>query len=417
MAQHIVIVGGGAAGTLTALHLARDARSETKVTVIEPRAQLGAGVAYGTVDTAHLLNVPASGMSAYDDDPNSFMRWAGCSSDDFIARGRYADYLQAELSTHVADNSHITFRHVCATVERINVGQHGVAAPHTVITSDGQNITADAIVLALGNAAPTVPDWVRSFAAAPIVADPWAPGALDQIGVDANVLCVGTGLTFVDIALSLARRGARVTGVSRHGLLPEVHAANGELPRLPAHFTSPGDVLRWIRTQDDWRAAITALRPATQRVWRSFSAAQQLQFLRHARRYWDVHRHRMSKVVADELQQMRRSGAVSVQRGDARLAALSGESDAVVLCTGPDDAALRNAPPLAGLISDGIACAGPHDMGIATDADTGQLLTADGRLVNGVFAIGTLRRGTLWESTAVPEIRTEARRLAALVLR
>jgi uncharacterized NAD(P)/FAD-binding protein YdhS len=417
VAQHIVIVGGGAAGTLTALHLARDARSETKVTVIEPRAQLGAGIAYGTVDTAHLLNVPASGMSAYDDDPNSFMRWAGCSSGDFIARGRYADYLQAELSTHVTGNSHIMFRHVCTTAERINVGQHGVAAPHTVITSDGQNIAADAIVLALGNAAPTTPDWVRTFTAAPVVADPWAPGALDRIGVNANVLCVGTGLTFVDIALSLARRGARVTGVSRHGLLPEVHETIGELPRVPAHFRSPGDVLRWIRTQDGWCAAITALRPTTQLVWRSFSAAQQSQFLRHARRYWDVHRHRMSKVVANELQQLRRSGAVSVQRGDARLAALSGEYDAVVLCTGPDDAALRNAPLLAGLISDGIACAGPHDMGIATDADTGQLLTADGRLVNRVFAIGTLRRGTLWESTAVPEIRTEARRLAALVLR
>lgn len=231
MAQHIVIVGGGAAGTLTAIHLARDARSETKVAVIEPRAQLGTGVAYGTADDSHLLNVPASGMSAYDDDATSFTRWAGSSSDDFIARGRYADYLRTELSTHVADNSHITFRHVCATVNRIDVGKHGVAAPYTVITSDGQNIAADAIVLALSNAAPTVPDWVRSFTAAPVVADPWAPGALDQIGVDADVLCVGTGLSFVDIALSLARHGARVTGVSRHGLLPEVHETIGKLPR------------------------------------------------------------------------------------------------------------------------------------------------------------------------------------------
>jgi uncharacterized NAD(P)/FAD-binding protein YdhS len=176
-------------------------------------------------------------------------------------------------------------------------------------------------------------------------------------------------------------------------------------------------VLRWIRTQEDWRAAFTALRPATQQIWRAFSAAQQSQFLRHARRYWDVHRHRMPAAIADELQQLCNSGAVGVQRGDARLAALSGRYDAVVLCTGPDDAALRSAPPLARLISDGIACAGPHDMGIATDADTGQLLSADGRLVNGVFAIGTLRRGTLWESTAIPEIRTEAGRLAALVLR
>ncbi|MFM7082154.1 MAG: pyridine nucleotide-disulfide oxidoreductase, partial [Actinomycetota bacterium] len=69
----------------------------------------------------------------------------------------------------------------------------------------------------------------------------------------------------------------------------------------------------------------------------------------------------------------------------------------------------------AGLINDGIACAGPHDMGIATDADTGQLIDSRGRLVADLYAIGTLRRGTLWESTAVPEIRVEAQRLAALV--
>ncbi|NDE52834.1 MAG: pyridine nucleotide-disulfide oxidoreductase, partial [Actinobacteria bacterium] len=59
---------------------------------------------------------------------------------------------------------------------------------------------------------------------------------------------------------------------------------------------------------------------------------------------------------------------------------------------------------------------GPHGMGVDTDADTGQLLTATGALASRIYAIGTLRRGTLWESTAIPEIRSEARRLAALLV-
>ena len=410
MARHIIIVGGGAAGTLTAIHLARDAHTATDVTVIEPRAQLGEGVAYGTADELHLLNVPASGMSAYDDDPTSFVRWAHCEPGDFIARRRYGEYLRTELSAHVAGNPHITFHHEYAAVERVDGDQR------TVISSEGKTFDADVIVLALGNAAPTAPAWVHSFTTCAMVVDPWAPGALDGIGRRAQVLCVGTGLTFVDIALTLARRGARVTGVSRHGLLPEVHAPVGELPLLSGEFSSPRAVLTWIRSRDDRRAALGALRPATQRIWRTFDPEQQAQFLRHARRYWDVHRHRMSPSVANELQQLREKGIVGVRRGDAYLAATTGDYDAVILCTGPDDAALRDAPPLAGLIRDGVACAGPHGMGIATDADTGQLLTADGRAAHGLFTIGTLRRGTLWESTAVPEIRTQARRLAALVL-
>jgi len=124
----------------------------------------------------------------------------------------------------------------------------------------------------------------------------------------------------------------------------------------------------------------------------------------------------MSTTVADEIVRLRQAGVVEVRRGDSQAFANSGDYDVVVLCTGPDDAALRSTPLLAGLLGDGTACAGPHDMGIATDADTGQIIDSRGQLVAGLYAIGTSRRGTLWESTAVPEIRDEAQRLAALVL-
>lgn len=410
MARHIVIVGGGAAGTLVAIHAARIATSATRITVVEPRERLGEGVAYGTNDDTHLLNVPAGGMSAYDDDPRNFADWSGAAADEFVARRRYADYLRIELTNATSRNSHVTVHHLRSRAERITV------APLTVAAGDGTSLDADSVVLALGNAAPTSPAWVEHFTAARVIADPWAAGALDTIASGTRVLCVGTGLTFVDVALSLARRGVRVTGISRHGLLPAVHAPIGSVPTPPDTFGSPTEILRWIRSQSDWRAAFAALRPTTQRLWRTFDDRQQGQFLRHARRYWDVHRHRMSASVAEALGEYRRSGHITVERGDARTRAVAGHFDTVILCTGPDDAALLAVAPLAALTADGTLTSGPHGMGIATDADTGQVIDGNGRLVDGMYALGPLRRGTLWESTAIPEIRAEARRLATLLV-
>jgi len=222
------------------------------------------------------------------------------------------------------------------------------------------------------------------------------------------------------VALTLSRRGVSVTGTSRHGLLPTEHLAHAPAqdapaPVVPARFDSPVAVSRWLRAQPDWRAAFAALRPHTQRIWRGFSSAQQAQFLRHARRHWDVHRHRMSQTVADELHDRLRDGRVCVLRDDARALATTRDFDRVVLCTGPDDTALLQQAPLARLVADSVVRPGPHGMGIDTDPDTGQVCDSAQRLVGGLFAIGTLRRGTLWESTAVPELRTQARRLAAVL--
>jgi uncharacterized NAD(P)/FAD-binding protein YdhS len=288
--------------------------------------------------------------------------------------------------------------------------------PLRVTVSNGTVIDGDALILALGNAPPTPPDWVHDFTATRVVSDPWAPRALDAISAGRQVLCIGTGLTFVDVALSLARRGVRVTGVSRHGLLPMAHASFGALPVLPASFATPRAVLRWIRTQADWRAALGALRPATPHIWQGFTPRQQAQFLRLARRYWDIHRHRMSTEVAHEFAHRQATGAIVVRRGDGRQLAESGTFDAVVLCTGPDDAALLTTPPLRALFDAGVICPGPHGMGVNTDAVGGQITSAAGSPAAGLFAIGPLRRGTLWESTAVPEIRSQAQQLARLLV-
>jgi uncharacterized NAD(P)/FAD-binding protein YdhS len=410
MTRRLIIIGGGASGVLVALHVVRNSRESTMLTIIEPQQRLGEGVAYSTQDDTHLLNVPAGGMSAYSNDPQHFAAWAGCAPDAFVARHRYAAYLRSELASAVAASNTVHMQHVCDAAITIS------RDPLRVTVSNGTVIDGDALILALGNAPPTSPDWVHDFAATRVVSDPWAPRALDAIGAGDQVLCIGTGLTFVDIALSLARRGVRVTGVSRHGLLPMAHASFGALPVLPASFATPRAVLRWIRTQADWRAALGALRPATPHIWQGFTPRQQVQFLRLARRYWDIHRHRMSAEVAHELAHMQATDAIVVRRGDGRQLAESGAFDAVVLCTGPDDAALLTTPPLRALVDAGVICPGPHGMGVDTVAVSGQITSAAGGPAAGLFAIGPLRRGTLWESTAVPEIRSQAQQLATLLV-
>ncbi|WP_312666044.1 FAD/NAD(P)-binding protein, partial [Pantoea sp. CTOTU49201] len=58
----VIIVGGGFSGTALAIHLARTSSSRLLITVVEPRASLGGGVAYSTQEPAHRINVPASRM-------------------------------------------------------------------------------------------------------------------------------------------------------------------------------------------------------------------------------------------------------------------------------------------------------------------------------------------------------------------
>lgn len=413
MSKRVVIIGGGAAGTLVAIHMASVAKSPLTITVVEPRERLGEGIAYSTPDFGHLLNVPAGGMSAFSAEPDHFRSAVDCAASDFVARRTYSRYLRDTLRATLEKSPHVNLQHLRDSASAIEV------SPPSVDTSASGVVSGDAVVLALGNAAPTVPEWIARGPAAStyrVVVDPWLPGVLDSIGVDDRVLCVGTGLTFVDVAMTLARRGVNVRGVSRHGLLPQMHAPMAEPPPLPddlATLRAPSDVLRWIRLQPDWRSAFASLRPVTQRIWCSWTTFHQSQFLRHCRRQWDVHRHRMSQDVANEFHTLADAGLIAIQRGDARALAATSEFSVVMLCTGPDDSALLGSAPLASLVLEGSVCPGPHGIGIATDPRSGAVQRSDGSNLEGVYAIGPLRRGTLWECTAIPEIRAEAEHLAA----
>jgi uncharacterized NAD(P)/FAD-binding protein YdhS len=87
---------------------------------------------------------------------------------------------------------------------------------------------------------------------------------------------------------------------------------------------------------------------------------------------------------------------------------------AVVNCAGPGRLPGAAGSFAGGLLAAGHARVGPHGLGLDIDAD-GRLVGADGRARDGLWLLGPLRRGARWETTAVPEIRTQARQLTAAI--
>ncbi|GAA0555536.1 FAD/NAD(P)-binding protein [Paractinoplanes ferrugineus] len=408
----VAVVGGGCSGVLAARELLRGG---DRVKLVEP-GEPGGGLAYGTARPWHLLNSRAGAMSADPDDPGHFARWAGASADEFRPRAEYGRYLR-----EVFDG--------LSGVEVVQARATGLSA-HGVALEGGREVRADEVVVATGNPAAAQP------AARPehpdYIADPWRPGALEAIPSDVPVLLVGAGLTAVDVVLTLTadgRRDAPITAVSRRGRLPLAHTPVPAPPTSVPFGQARGlrDLVRIVREAasraGDWRAVVDGLRPVLDQLWGSFSAAEQEQFLRHLARPWECHRHRMAPSVGATVDALREEGRFEVRAGGVRsmtappaggllveLEAGVQWFGAVVNCAGPGRLPAAAGSFAGNLLDEGHARLGPHGLGLDIDPQ-GRVIAADGRVRDGLWLIGPLRRGARWETTAVPEIRSQARAL------
>jgi uncharacterized NAD(P)/FAD-binding protein YdhS len=404
MVRTVAVVGGGCAGVLVTRELLR--AGDDDVVLIEP-GELGGGVAYGQAQPWHLLNSRAGAMSADPDDPGHFLRWAGATPAAFRPRAEYGRYLRAVLDE--ADRDHPGRLHV-RRARAASIGPDGVVA-----LDDGGAVHADHVVLATGG-----PAAARQRIDHPrYVTDPWRPGVLGSLPGDRPVLLVGTGLTAVDVALTLTaggRRTAPVVAVSRRGLLPLTHTADATPPAVPSldDCATLRDVVRAVRAAageaGDWRPVVDGLRPLLDQLWTALTPGEQDAFLRHLARPWECHRHRMAPEVAARVVELRTAGLLEIRAGG--VAAWPGLADyaAVVNCAGPGRLPAAAGPLVGGLLATGLARVGPHGLGL--DIDTaGRLVGATGRAHDRLWVVGALRRGAQWETTAVPEIRAQARSL------
>lgn len=435
----VAVIGGGFSGLLTAIHLLRQSPGLV-VRLVERAPRFGRGRAYQTAHPDHLLNVRASNMSAFPDQPDHFRDWlanAGVArpAEAFVSRGRYGDYLQSLLREEVSDPSRAG-RLLLEADEA--VGAAPAEGRLRVTLGVGRTFDADAVVLALGLLPPAPPPGAEPevLAHPAYVADPWRvdPEAAPQD----DILLLGSGLTMVDVALSLAGEGRRLTALSRHGLVSRSHAPTGSAPAPEGSLATPRAALRTLRAQAEkvgWREAVDGIRPLTQEVWRSWPLSQRRRFLRHARPWWDVHRHRMAPTIAARLSGLVVSAELEVLAGRLEHVAVEGDGFAVrfrprgerepvtrsfaaiVNCSGPrGDAEAASAGLLADLRRRGALRRDPLGLGLDIDERL-RVIGADGRPTPGLFAVGPLTRAAVWEALAVPDLRNQTAEVARVVAR
>jgi uncharacterized NAD(P)/FAD-binding protein YdhS len=440
----IAIVGGGCSGVLVAVQLLRR-RFPGRIAIVEMHGTLGRGLAYSTPFEQHLLNVPAKGMSAFPDQPSHFVdwlrsrKWPGAAPDLFAPRCVYGEYLADLLQIELRNARPEALQRIEAEVTDIQPAAGGL---HLSLAS-GSVLKTRRAVLALGNPASSPPvTGTGSESGGLCHASPWIGAALRAPVPGERILLIGTGLTAVDAALALLgqTRDCEIHALSRRGLLPQVH----DLRRSPADppiFEQPGDLramfrdlrsrIALLRDSDGcWRSAVDGLRPVSNRLWQQLPVADQRRFMRHLRTHWETHRHRMAPEVRRQVNEYMDEGKLRVipgrlrkveRKGDVVEVTVSGrggsecvsEVHRVINCSGiHEDYSKASRPLIAALIRRGLASANNLAIGFRTDQH-GALIASSGVSSHMLFTLGPPRRGELFETTAVPEIRVQAETLAA----
>jgi uncharacterized NAD(P)/FAD-binding protein YdhS len=427
----VAIVGGGASGTILAAQLARRGIAST---LIDGSGRAGKGVAYSTIEPAHLLNVRAEGMSAWAEDPDHFahrFEREGGDRHGFAQRRLFGRYLGEILDEAIASGK-------TNLVQASATGADRADGSWRVTLDDGSSIEAEAVALAIGNQAP---EPLRAFAGAGdrFIGNPWgddAQAAVEDLAKSgADALLVGTGLTMVDLVLSLDAGGhqGRIVALSRRGQIPRSHGDYDPAPVEGAEVprSAVRTIWRWLRLRSaevGWRAAVDSLRPHSHSLWQSLDAKEQQRFLRHARPWWDVHRHRIAPEVAATVHRLIAEDRLEIVAGRIIAAQPAGDAIEVELrrrgagtsrhmrfayafnCTGPLHSIDRTRDPLLRSLLDAHQAV-PDQLGIGLEVD--ETSRAGERL----WALGPLTKGRYWEIIAVPDIRDQAATVAEDIAR
>lgn len=452
MFRRVAIIGGGAAAAaLLGELLERQLPQPLHLDWYTGGQAPARGVAYNTRSERHLLNVRAASMSMFAGKPRGFLDFMqrhdpSIAGTDFLPRRCYGDYLESEMARTLQQgkaNGHDV--HILPLTVDALVPE----SDHVTVIYGEESRPADAAVLAVGALPPQPLAGVSAAALASTryVVDPWdLLSDIEQVGqVPYKVVLIGLGLTAVDVLLELSTRWPRTRfiAVSRHGLLPEAHQQVASAPAddgamlVEAMHDAP-EIRRWLQlvreaigAGDDWRTIIDGLRPHTPALWRELPRQQRARFLRHASWAWQRARHRMPPQVHEAISKLESDGRLQRRHGRLQSIDVGGDTlqltlhhagardtldaDMVIQTVGLDtDIERTDHPLLRQLLVNRHITADPQGLGVLA-AEDGRLQHDHGHWPH-LFAIGSLMRGTSWESTAMPEIRQHAHRMADQLL-
>jgi uncharacterized NAD(P)/FAD-binding protein YdhS len=452
--KRVVIIGGGFCGCLTAVNLTRICQEPLRITVINHGHSACRGIAYSTRQPNHLLNVVARNMSALADQPQHFVEWLSegyeyrgqplrTLREQFVPRRAYGDYLQSLFEWHattVARRKGIQIDWMANEVTDARL-----AGQEFLLTVGGEEIAADKVVLATGNSAPAVFRLSGLDVHSPrYIGDPWQSLEARLPSRDQDLLLIGSGLTMIDVFLALKDLpwGGKIQAVSRSGLLPMSHFTGAEYPEFTEAEAANLNLKQMVSLfHRHYRLArarkinpailVDKLRPVTQRIWQAFTVKEKRQFCRHLRSRWNAARHRVSPQAHRQVQEAIASGRLVFIKGRLRHCAETDDglqftiesektrvikAGAVINCTGPRETCFPSDWPLLNrLEAQGLVQPDELNMGIKA-TDNYSVVGRNGTASESLYAIGPLLRGTLWETTAVPELRAQTLRLAQTIV-
>jgi uncharacterized NAD(P)/FAD-binding protein YdhS len=451
----VAIIGGGFSGTVAAVNLARLAKQPLRIHIINHGSPLGRGVAYGTKQSEHLLNVAARNMSAFPDLPNHFLDWLGTRAEfadvpeaalreQFVPRKIYGDYLQSLLFWYGKEAANPRARIEFVNGEALDI----MPGPDRVliVVERHPTIEADKVLLATGNPPPADLPFASGFTHPRLMSNPWQPIDYAKADTRENIVLVGAGLTMIDVFLTLSSLNWQGTiyAVSRTGLLPLSHfhgVAYADFPPPDPTTLGLAELANLMETHcqrlrergENPAIIVDKLRPFTQRVWQNFSVEEKTRFLREYRTRWNVTRHRVAQSIHEQLTAAIKTGRLQIVPGNIRGMAGAGEritltvekkggertaleAGWVINCTGPLESYRNGGSHLyQNLFDRGLVQADDMDMGIKVGANFG-VIDGGGYGSGYLFAIGPMLKGSLWETTAVPELRNQALRVAETML-
>lgn len=441
MIHTIAIVGGGISGTLTVLQFIKQSKKPLSVLWFDTQNKFCKGYAYSTFDEQHLLNVRASNMSVFADEPNHFTDWLmqfhpNYTAKDFVPRKIFGEYVLFTFENLKHSNPQVSISQIAEEVKSIfKKNDEFELTSHT-------NYVAQKIILAFGNFLPAHP---KSLSTDFIFSKYYFQNAFNvqltqNIATCKNITIIGSGLTMMDVVVSLAHYNykGKIHIISPHAYIPQAHQEN-PLPSVNSFiekdktyslfeiFSIVNKQLKKAKKEQmSLHSVIDVMRPFLQDIWFNFTLSDKQQFLRHLRHKWGVARHRapqQSLAIFEHFIQINQlfliKGRVfdikTIENGfhlfytNPQNQRASLKTELLINCTGPEsNYATLKSPLIQALIKDAIVA--PDSINYGLNAKK------DGVLGENIFTIGPPLKGILWESVAVPEIRVQAHKLASKII-
>jgi len=457
----IGIIGGGFAGTMTAIQLIEKTATPCEIILINKTATLNKGLAYSPYSNRHLLNVITCKMSAFPDKPSHFLDWVMSQksykendpklvANSFLPRQLYGDYLQDiwEAAIKLAVIKQLKLTVIEGFAVDIEVSEKTVS----ILLENEVKLDVRYCVIATGNHNPRNPTIknMEFYKSPNYFQNPWVLESVTNTKENLPVLIIGNGLTMVDTVFGLLENGFKgeIYSISPNGLNILPHSENvlvysmlvDELDADLSLYELFKLVNKHIKLAKNFGISaepiIDSLRPLTQKIWKALSEKEKALFMSRLRHLWGMARHRIPLSSHDKIQQLRMQGELHINSGkiidfienndfihveyfDKKLRTLKTlKVSRIINCTGPESDLMQlETSFLKNCLLNGVLVQDTLKLGIKTDATTLQLINSEGKNHSNLFTLGSNLKGELWESTAVNELRVQAEKLAENILK